>query len=88
MFFFVFEAISKYKPARGGGGGGWAYIWRGDLTEGFLRYEFGGLFGGAYTWRGLFSEFYGISHSLIISKESKHMLINDKSLGLYGNFYR
>ena len=25
------------------------YIWRGDLTEGFLRYEFGGLiFGGAY----------------------------------------
>ena len=36
------------------------YIWRGDLMEGFLRYEFGGLiFGGAYTWRGLFSEFYG-----------------------------
>ena len=34
----------------------------GDLTEGFLRYEFGGLiFGGAYIWRGLFSEFYGIS---------------------------
>ena len=28
---------------------GEAYIWRGDLTEGFLRYEFGGLiFGGAY----------------------------------------
>ena len=25
------------------------YIWRGNLTEGFLRYEFGGLiFGGAY----------------------------------------
>ena len=33
----------------------------GDLTEGFLRYDFGGLiFGGAYTRRGLFSEFYGI----------------------------
>ena len=30
-----------------------AYILRGDLTEGLLRYEFGG----AYTWRGLFSEF-------------------------------
>ena len=28
---------------------------RGDLTEGFLRYRFGG----AYIWRGLFSEFYG-----------------------------
>ena len=26
---------------------------RGDLTEGFLRYDFRG----AYTWRGLFSEF-------------------------------
>ena len=27
------------------------YIWRGDLTEGFLRYRFGGLiFGGAYFW--------------------------------------
>ena len=26
-----------------------AYIWRGDLTEGFLRYRLGGLiFGGAY----------------------------------------
>ena len=37
------------------------YIRRGNLTEGFLRYEFGGLiFGVAYTWRGLFSEFYGI----------------------------
>ena len=39
-----------------------AYIRRGDLTEGFLRYEFEELIiGGAYTWRGLFSEFYGMS---------------------------
>ena len=38
-----------------------AYLWRGDLTEGALRYRFGGLiFGGAYTWRGLFSEFCSI----------------------------
>ena len=37
------------------------YIWRGDLMEFFLCYEFGGLiFGRAYTWRDLFSEFYGI----------------------------
>ena len=42
--------------------GAGAYIWRGDLTEGFLRYHFGGLmFGGAYTWRGLFSELYSNS---------------------------
>ena len=40
---------------------GRAYIRRGDLTKGFLRYDFGGLiFGGAYTWRSLFTEFYGM----------------------------
>ena len=40
---------------------GCAYIRRGDLTGGFLRYDLGGLlFGGACTWRGLFSKFYGI----------------------------
>ena len=36
------------------------FVFEGNLTEGFLRYRFGGLiFGGACTWRGLFSEFYG-----------------------------
>ena len=50
-FTLYLRAISKCK-FRG------AYIWRCDLTEGFLGYEFGGLiFGGAYTWRGLFPEF-------------------------------
>ena len=56
LFYFVFEGNFPSTSPRG------AYIWRGDLTEGFLRYRFGGLiFEGAYTWRGLFSEFYGIS---------------------------
>ena len=43
LFYFVkLRAISKYKPPG-------AYIYRGDLTEGNLRYVFGGLkFGGAY----------------------------------------
>ena len=43
LFYFVkMRAISKYKPLG-------AYIWRRDLTEGNLRYVFGGLiFGGAY----------------------------------------
>ena len=54
LFYFVFEGNFLSTSPRG------AYIWRGDLTEGFLRYGFGGLiFGRAYTWRGLFSEFYG-----------------------------
>ena len=55
LFYFLFEGSFSSTSPRG------AYIWRGDLTEGFLRYLFGGLkFGGAYTWRGFFSEFYGI----------------------------
>ena len=53
LLYFVFEGNFQVQAPRGGGG---AYIWWGDLTEGSLRYEFGG---GGYTWRGLFSEFYG-----------------------------
>ena len=50
LFYFVFEGNFPSTSPRG------AYIWRGDLTEGFLCHPFGGLiFGGAYTWRGLFS---------------------------------
>ena len=63
LFYFVFEGNFQVQAPTG------AYIWRGDLTEGFLRYEFGGLiFGGAYTWRGLFSEFYGILILPVLSK--------------------
>ena len=43
LFFFVFEGNFPSTSPR------WAYIWRGDLTEGFLHYRFWGLiFGGAY----------------------------------------
>ena len=56
LFYFVFEGNFPSTSPLG------AYIGRGDLTEGFLCYRFGGLiFGGAYTWRGLFSEFYSIA---------------------------
>ena len=41
-FTSYYRTISEYKPQG-------AFIWRGDLTEAFLPYEFGGLmFGGAY----------------------------------------
>ena len=44
LLFFVFEGKFQVQAPRGR-----AYIRRGDLTEGFLRYEFRGLiFGGAY----------------------------------------
>ena len=49
LFYFVFEGNFPSTSPWG------AYIWRGDLTEGFLHYRIGGLiFGGAYTWRGLY----------------------------------
>ena len=61
LFYFVFEGKFEVQAPRG------AYIRRGDLTEGFLRYDFGGLiFRGAYTWRGLFSEFYGTFISVMV----------------------
>ena len=51
LFYFVFEGNFPSTSPQG------AYIWRGELTEGFLHYRFGGLiFGGAYTWRGLYME--------------------------------
>ena len=51
LFYCVLEGKFQVEAARG------AYSWRGYLTEGFLRYDFGGLtectFGSAYTWRWL-----------------------------------
>ena len=37
-FTLYLRAISKYKAPGG-------YIWRGDITQGFLRSEFGGVYG-------------------------------------------
>ena len=43
LFYFVFEGKFQVQAPRG------AYIRRGDLTEGYLHYDFVGLiFGGAY----------------------------------------
>ena len=43
LFYFVFEGNFQSTSPQG------AYIWRGHLTEGFLRHWFGGLiFEGAY----------------------------------------
>ena len=46
LFYFVSEGNFPSTSPRG------AYIWRGDLTEGFLCYEFEG----AYIWRGVYME--------------------------------
>ena len=58
-FTLYLTAVSKYKPPG-------AHIWRGDLTDGFLRYKFGELI---LKWRGLFSEFYGNFHKTPVLKK-------------------
>ena len=59
LFYFVLEGNFQVQSPGGRGG----YIWTGDLTEGFLRYEFGGLiFGGAY-----FRNFTVNSKNILIS---------------------
>ena len=56
LFYFVFEGNFPSTSTRR------AYIWRGDLMEGFLHYEFGGLYleglihGGAYFWNSTVSQ--------------------------------
>ena len=43
LFYVVFEGKFQVQAPQG------VFIWRGDLTEGFLRYDFEGLIhGGAY----------------------------------------
>ena len=45
LFYFVFEGTFQVQAPRG------VYIRRGDVTEGFLRYEFGGLIQGGACFR-------------------------------------
>ena len=44
LFHFIFDGKFQSTSPQG------AYIWRGDLTKGFLRYWIGGLI----FWRGLY----------------------------------
>ena len=65
LFYFVFEGNFQVQPPGG------AYIWRGDLTEGFLLYEFGGLvFGGAY-----FRNFTAFSTKVLIEEANFRLLL-------------
>ena len=69
------RAISKYKPPRGGG----ANIWRGDLIEGFLRYDFRGLIhGGAY-----FRNLYGTLQFAILDNNCIFFVFIDNYRLLY-----
>ena len=68
------RAISKYKPPPGG-----ANIWRGDLTEGFLRYDFRGrIHRGAY-----FRNFYGTLQFAILDNNCIFFVFIDNYRLLY-----
>ena len=62
LFYLVFEGNFQVQAPQG------AYIWRGDVTEGFLRYEFGGLIqGGAYFRNFTVAEFTSYFRDLSFS---------------------
>ena len=50
LFYFVFEGNFQVQAPGG------AYIWRGDLTEVFLRYKLGGFIFGGRGGGGLYME--------------------------------
>ena len=82
IFCFVLLCIRGQIPITSPSG---AYIRRGDLTEGFLRYDFGGFtFGGAYTWRGLFSEFYA---TLFVKTTYFQLVFNYKQMHTVTNIW-
>ena len=81
LFYSVFEGNFPSISPRG------ANIRRGDLTEGFLRYRFGGLkFGGAHTWRGLFTQFYGITTQRILLEKKSRLAHLSRTGGCKGMF--
>ena len=83
IFCFVLLCIRGQIPITSPRG---AYIRRGDLTEGFLRYDFGGfIFGGAYTWTGLFSEFYA---TLFVKTTDFQLVFNYKQMHTVTNIWR
>ena len=63
LFYSVFEGNFPSTSPRG------AYIWRGDLTEGFFALPFSG----AYIWRGLYVEglIFGILGYLARTSEQR-----------------
>ena len=72
----VFEGNFQVQAPGGGGGGN---IWRGDLTEGFLRYDFRGLIhGGAY-----FRNFYGTLQFAILDNNCIFFVFIDNYRLLY-----
>ena len=65
LFYFVFEGNFPRTSPQG------AYMWRGNLTEGFLHYRFGGLI-------FEFSEFYSIPPKSQMLQKGLTLLVRDQ----------
>ena len=65
LFHFVFEGNFQVQAPMG------AYIWRGDLTEGFLRYELGGLIHGGACFRN-----FTVTYFKVFISSSKSQLFS------------
>ena len=68
-FTLYFRAISKYKPPRG------AYIWKGDLTEGFLCYEFGGLYLEGLLHGGVYFRNFTVLYEKYVSRNPSRIAV-------------
>ena len=61
LFYFVFESNFQVQAPQG------AYIWRGDLKEGFLHYEVGGLYLEGFTPGGPYFRNFTVSQERLLS---------------------
>ena len=66
LFYFVFEGNFPSTSPQG------AYIWRGNLTEGFLRYRIGAG-GGGYIFWGLYME--GLTFGIRVELQEPEFLL-------------
>ena len=77
LFYFVFEGDFQVQALWG------TYIWRGDLTEGFLSWECGG----AYIWRGLYMEGQGkVACAVCLKPRASKRLQSKPALRFLGLF--
>ena len=80
--------FSKYKLPGGGGG---AYIWKGDLTEDFLHYPFGGggggIFGGAYFQNFTVFDFPLSSFNYLLKKNYVDIVRQENPYNFLYNLY-
>ena len=80
LVYFEFEGNFPSTSPQG------AYVWRGDLTEGFLRYRIGGLIHGGAFLRNFTVSFDAFWKFLWLEKSSLHFGGINFGPGIFGGF--